>query len=73
MAACCMSFFKALGNLSIRCRMAKPGAASVAHSRRSSASMSLHPAIPWRVALPQSPPPLPRPTSGCCNVVLPAD
>jgi hypothetical protein len=33
----------------------KAGSGSRAHSRRSSASMSLQPAIPWRVALQQCP------------------
>src|ERR1039458_7670526 len=53
--------------------MAKPGAASVARSRRSSASMSLQPAIPWQVTLPQSLPPLHRPGSECAKVVLPVE
>jgi hypothetical protein len=35
--------------------------------------MSLQPAIPWQVALPQSPPPLHRPGSECATVVLPAE
>src|ERR1039458_5175274 len=38
----------------------KPGAVLVLHSRRSSVRMSLQPAIPWRVALQQSPTPLHR-------------
>jgi len=36
----------------------KAGSGCRAHSRRSSASMSLQPVIPRRVALQQSPPPL---------------
>ena len=51
----------------------KPGAGSVAHSRRSSVRMSLRPAIPWRVGLHQSPPPLHRPGSECVTVVLPVE
>src|SRR5271168_4576511 len=43
------------------------------HSRRSSVRMSLQPAIPWQVALPQSPPPLHRPGSDCATVVLPVE
>src|ERR1019366_7743351 len=38
----------------------KPGAVLVLHYRRSSVRMSLQPAIPWRVALQQSPTPLHR-------------
>src|SRR5580698_3666051 len=38
----------------------KPGAVLVLRSRRSSVRMSLQPAIPWRVALQQSPTPLHR-------------
>src|ERR1700690_4248347 len=38
----------------------KPGAVLVLRSLRSSVRMSLQPAIPWRVALQQSPPPLHR-------------
>jgi hypothetical protein len=49
----------------------KAGSGSRAHSRRSSASMSLQPVIPWRVALQQGPPPLHRPASECDKVVLP--
>jgi len=48
----------------------KAGSGSRAHSRRSSVSMSLQPAIPWRVALQQCPPPLHRPASECDKVVL---
>jgi hypothetical protein len=48
----------------------KAGSSSRAHSRHSSASMSLQPAIPWRVALQQCPPPLHRPASECDKVVL---
>jgi hypothetical protein len=48
----------------------KAGSSSRAHSRHSSASMSLQPAIPWRVALQQGPPPLHRPASECDKVVL---
>jgi hypothetical protein len=48
----------------------KAGSGSRAHSRRSSASMSLQPAIPWQVALPQGLPPLHRPGSECAKVVL---
>jgi len=51
----------------------KAGSGSGAHSRRSSASISLQPVIPWRVALQQSPPPLHRPTSECDKVVLPVN
>ena len=51
----------------------KPGAASAANSRRSSVQMSLQPAIPWRVGLHQSPPPLHRPGSECATVVLPVE
>src|ERR1035437_9205161 len=53
--------------------MERPGAASVARSRRSSASMSLQPAIPWQVALPQGLPPLHRPGSECAKVILPVE
>src|SRR5580700_5899656 len=35
--------------------------------------MSLQPAIPWRVGLHQSPPPLHRPGSECITVDLPVD
>ena len=35
--------------------------------------MSLQPAIPWQVALPQSQPPLHRPGSECAKVVLPVE
>ena len=35
--------------------------------------MSLQPAIPWWVDLPQSPPPLHRPDSECVTVVLPVE
>src|ERR1017187_7176511 len=35
--------------------------------------MSLQPAIPWQVALPQSLPPLHRPGSECAKVVLPVE
>jgi hypothetical protein len=48
----------------------KDGSGSRAHSRRSSASMSLQPVIPWRVALQQGPPLLHRPDSECDKVVL---
>jgi len=48
----------------------KAGSGSRAPSRRSSVSMSLQPAIPWRVALQQCPPPLRRPASECDKVVL---
>jgi hypothetical protein len=48
----------------------KAGSGSRAHSQRSSASMSLQSAIPWRVALQQCPPPLHRPASECDKVVL---
>src|ERR1035438_6605159 len=41
--------------------------------RRSSASMSLQPVIPWRVALQQRPPPLHRPGPECATVVLLVD
>jgi hypothetical protein len=51
----------------------KAGSGSRAHSRRSSASMSLQPVIPWRVALQQGPPPLHRPASECDKVVLPVN
>jgi hypothetical protein len=51
----------------------KAGSGSRAHSRRSSASMSLQPVIPRRVALQQSPPPLHRPASECDKVVLPVN
>ena len=51
----------------------KAGSGSRAHSRRSSASMSLQPAIPWQVALPQGLPPLHRPGSECAKVVLPVE
>ena len=51
----------------------KAGSGSGAHSRRSSASISLQPVIPWRVAFQQSPPPLHRPTSECDKVVLPVN
>ena len=51
----------------------KPGAGSVAHSRRSSVRMSLQPVIPWQVGLHQSPPPLHRPRSECVTVVLPVE
>jgi len=49
------------------------GSGSRAHSRRSSASMSLQPAIPWRVALQQCPPPLHRPASECDKLTLPVN
>jgi len=48
----------------------KAGSGGRAHSRRSSVSMSLQPAIPRRVALQQCPPPLHRPASECDKVVL---
>jgi hypothetical protein len=48
----------------------KAGSGSRAHSRRSSASMSLQPVIPPQVALQQCPPPLHRPASECDKVVL---
>jgi hypothetical protein len=51
----------------------KAGSRSRAHSRRSSASMSLQPAIPWRVALQQWPPPLHRPASECDKLTLPVN
>src|ERR1019366_10594524 len=51
----------------------KAGSDSRAHSRRSSASMSLQPAIPWRVALQQCPPPLHRPASECDKLTLPVN
>jgi hypothetical protein len=50
----------------------KPGAASVptpgAHRLD-----EFQPVIPWRVALPQSPPPLHRPASECDKVVSPVE
>lgn len=52
---------------------AKAGSRLGPHSRRSSVRMSLQPAIPWWVALPQSPPPLHRPESGCDRVILPVE
>jgi hypothetical protein len=48
----------------------KAGSGSRARPLRSSVSMSLQPAIPWRVALQQGPPPLHRPVSECDKVVL---
>ena len=36
-------------------------------------TMSFQLAIPWRVALPQSPPPLHQPASECDKVVLPVE
>jgi hypothetical protein len=51
----------------------KAGSGSRAHSRRSSASMSLQPAIPWRVALQQCPPPLHRLASECDKLTLPVN
>jgi len=51
----------------------KAGSGSRAHSRRSSASMSLQPVIPPRVALQQCPPPLHRPASECDKVALPVN
>src|ERR1017187_8238538 len=35
--------------------------------------MSLQPAIPWQVALPQGLPPLQRPGSECAKVILPVE
>jgi hypothetical protein len=55
---------------SINPMLKKAGSGSRAHPRRSSVSMSLQPAIPWRVALQQCPPPLHRPASECDKVVL---
>jgi hypothetical protein len=51
----------------------KAGRSNRAHSRRSSASMSLQPVIPWRVALQQCPPLLHRPASECDKVALPVN
>jgi hypothetical protein len=51
----------------------KAGSGSRAHSRRSSASMSLQSAIPWRVALQQCPPPLDRLPSDCDKLALPVN
>jgi hypothetical protein len=48
----------------------KAGSGSRAHSRRSSASMSFQPAIPWWVALQQCPPLLHRLASECDKTVL---
>jgi hypothetical protein len=48
----------------------KAGSGSRAHSRRSSASMSLQSAIPWQVALQQCLPLLRRPAQECDKVVL---
>ena len=48
----------------------KAGSGSCDRFRRSSASMSLQSAIPWRVALQQCPPPLHRPATECDKVVL---
>jgi len=49
------------------------GSGNRAHSRHSSASMSLQPVIPQRVALQQCSPPLHRPASGCDKLALPVN
>src|ERR1700676_3033368 len=51
----------------------KTGSGSRAHSRRSSASMSLRSAIPWRVALQQCTPLLHRLQSACDRLTLPVN
>ena len=64
-------FSQASGNLSIRWER-EPGAA---RSQRSPLIvwMSFQLAIPWRVGLQQSPPPLHQPCTVCCKVVLPVE
>src|ERR1039458_6547788 len=66
-------FFQGMGKSIDPMLTEKAGSGSRAHSRRSSASMSLQPVIPWRVALQQGPPLLHRPASECDKVVLPVN
>ena len=54
-------FFQASGDLSIRCRHQMQEGSRPKPAPRTIVSMSLRPAIPRRVALQQSPPPLRRP------------
>ena len=65
-------FFEALGDLSTRCTQRNREQAWFPLPALIGTDES-QPVIPWWVALPQSPPPLDRPNSECCTVVLPVE